>query len=353
VRGEWDLLSAYLRGNFDGARNGIKIRKVSGSDLGSSASLELSPWKRNWPFIRRVLTIILLISVLTYLGIKGFAGLKEIYQSGITFHLEYLAVSFLCQLVGVMLAAMVWSNILKRLEVNSNYWFDLQAFCISALAKKVPGMVVYAVSRLVMYSTIQASKIRVTLAMVIEMAMIALAGLLVFAISAGGTILPASWNLQGPVVTVIIISLVLLACLAVPAVIRLMIRLTQGKTTLVASQSSLQINFLTSFFWLIGEIGVVILAGGVGYFLVKSIELPDSIPYSSILRAFSLSVALGPLSVWLPGDIGLRDGIMFLALKPFTSASIAALITLIYRFWLSLLEVSFGFIAGVTFKRRK
>jgi hypothetical protein len=204
-----------------------------------------------------------------------------------------------------------------------------------------------------MYNTIQASKVRVTLAMVIEMAMIALAGLLVFAISAGGTILPASWNLQGPVMTVVIISLVLLACLATPALIRLMIRLTQGKSNPVAEQSSLKINFTTSLVWLLGEIGVVALAGGVGYFLVKSIELPDAIPYTSILRAFSLSVALGPLSVWLPGDIGLRDGIMFLALKPYTSAAIAALITLIYRFWLSALEISFGFIAGIAFKRGK
>jgi hypothetical protein len=212
-------------------------------------------------------------------------------------------------------------------------------------------MIVYAVSRLVMYSTIQASKVRVTLAMVIEMAMIALAGLLVFAISAGGTILPASWNFQGPVVTVLIILLVLLACLAAPAVIRLMIRLTQGKSNSVSDQETMRINFTTSLVWLLGEIGVVLLAGGVGYFLGRAIELPDLIPYSSILRAFSLSVALGPLSVWLPGDIGLRDGIMFLALKPFTSAAIAALITLIYRFWLSMLEIAFGFIAGFAFKR--
>jgi hypothetical protein len=152
---------------------------------------------------------------------------------------------------------------------------------------------------------------------------------------------------------VIIISLVLLACLAAPAVIQLLIRMTQGKSSPIASQSPMKINFLTSFIWLVGEIGVVVLAGGVGYFLVKSIELPDSIPYSSILRAFSLSVALGPISVWLPGDIGLRDGIMYLALKPYTSASIAALITLIYRFWLSALEILFGFVAGVSFKRRK
>ncbi len=353
VRGEWDLLSAYLRGNFDGARSGIKKRQVSGSDPGLTTSVEHSPWKRNWPLIRRILTIILLISVLTYLGIKGFAGLKEIYQSGIKFHPEYLVASFFCQLVGVLLAALVWSHILKRLEVNSNYLFDLKAFCISALAKKVPGMIVYAVSRLVMYSTIQASKVRVTLAMVIEMAMIAMAGLLVFAISAGGTILPASWNFQGPVVTVVVIGLVLLACLAAPAVIHLMVRLTQGKSNPVSDQSSLRINFTTSLVWLLGEIGVVVLAGGVGYFLVKSIELPDAIPYSSILRAFSLSVALGPLSVWLPGDIGLRDGIMFLALKPYTSAAIAALITLIYRFWLSMLEITFGLVAGVAFKKGK
>jgi hypothetical protein len=350
---EWHLLMAYLKGNMDGVLLGIRI---AGKDK-DSAQLTLSPnqqigLKRYWPILRRIIPASIFIFVFSYLAVKGYSGIKLIYESGTKFHWEYLVISFICQLTGVMIAAFIWSHILKRLEVQSNYLFDLSAFCISALAKKVPGMVVYAVSRLVMYTAIKASKIRVTFAMITEMAMISLAGLLVFAITAGSSLLPASWKINNFLVIFIIIVLVILACLAAPGMIQWLVRMTQGKSGLNENPSNLKITYLDSFFWLIGEVVVVVLAGAVGYFLVKSVELPDSVPYSAIIKAFSLSVALGPLSVWLPGDIGLRDGIMFLAMRPYTSASIGALITLIYRFWSSFLEITFGLVAGIIFQRR-
>jgi glycosyltransferase 2 family protein len=299
----------------------------------------------------RLMGLLFAVVVFSFLGIRAVQGVRQLADTGVRFTPEYLVLSFACQLIGVMLAAAVWSNILRRLGVASNYFFDLQTFCVSAIARKIPGMVWYAVGRLAIYQTISAPRALVIIALVIESVVIALGGLVTLGISIQ-TGLVASPGIDQRLLLIGIPLIILAASVITPVLIRKGVEKARERNQEIKIPDFLPVTFLDTLRWVVAEAGVVVLAAGVPFFLMKSIDSTVGVPFISMLGAISLSVAIGPFAVWLPGDIGLKDGFIYLALSPWTDAPFAALVTLVARLWLSLLEISLGLGFGVALARR-
>jgi glycosyltransferase 2 family protein len=299
----------------------------------------------------RLIGLLFAVVVFSFLGIRAVQGVRQLAETGVRFTPEYLVLSFACQFIGVLLAAAVWSNILRRLGVASNYFFDLQTFCVSAIARKIPGMVWYAVGRLAIYQTISAPRALVIIALVIESVVIALGGLVTLGISIQ-TGLVASPGIDQRLLLIGIPLIILAASVITPVLIRKGVEKARERNQETKIPDFLPVTFLDTLRWIVAEAGVVVLAAGVPFFLMKSIDSTVGVPFISMLGAISLSVAIGPFAVWLPGDIGLKDGFIYLALSPWTDAPFAALVTLVARLWLSLLEISLGLGFGVALARR-
>jgi glycosyltransferase 2 family protein len=299
----------------------------------------------------RLIGLLFAVVVFSFLGIRAVQGVRQLAETGVRFTPEYLVLSFACQFIGVLLAAAVWSNILRRLGVASNYFFDLQTFCVSAIARKIPGMVWYAVGRLAIYQTISAPRALVIIALVIESVVIALGGLVTLGISIQ-TGLVASPGIDQRLLLIGIPLIILAASVITPVLIRKGVEKARERNQETKIPDFLPVTFLDTLRWIVAEAGVVVLAAGVPFFLMKSIDSTVGVPFISMLGAISLSVAIGPFAVWLPGDIGLKDGFIYLALSPWTDSPFAALVTLVARLWLSLLEISLGLGFGVALARR-
>jgi uncharacterized membrane protein YbhN (UPF0104 family) len=80
---------------------------------------------------------------------------------------------------------------------------------------------------------------------------------------------------------------------------------------------------------------------------LKSIISEVPVPFSTISGALSIAIALGPIAMWLPGDIGLKDGFLYIGLSSIIGGSLAAVVTLLWRLWGTLLELIFGGLAGI------
>jgi glycosyltransferase 2 family protein len=299
----------------------------------------------------RLIGLLFAVVVFSFLGIRAVQGIRQLAETGVRFTPEYLVLSFACQFIGVLLAAAVWSNILRRLGVASNYFFDLQTFCVSAIARKIPGMVWYAVGRLAIYQTISAPRALVIIALVIESVVIALGGLVTLGISIQ-TGLVASPGIDQRLLLIGIPLIILAASVITPVLIRKGVEKARERNQETKIPDFLPVTFLDTLRWIVAEAGVVVLAAGVPFFLMKSIDSTVGVPFISMLGAISLSVAIGPFAVWLQGDIGLKDGFIYLALSPWTDSPFAALVTLVARLWLSLLEISLGLGFGVALARR-
>lgn len=300
-----------------------------------------------------ILSLVFAVIMFGYLGVKAYRGAQQLAQTGIHFTAGYLLLSLACQSVGVLLAAAMWGDILRRMGVKAGYLFDLQAFCASAVARKLPGIVWYAVSRLALYKLIQSPRRAVVSALVIEAIEIALAGLIAFGISlnTGLISLPGFGNVRYLVLLVPLFIVV--ASWLQPIVIQFVVRRMKMNKSAgespVAQLTSVRLG--DALRWLSGETCVIILGAGVAFFLLKSIDATAPVPFASVLGAWGLAVAVGPIAMWLPGDIGLKDGFMYLVLSPLISGPLAAVVTLAWRFWVTLLEIFFGVASGIKLSR--
>lgn len=308
--------------------------------------------KKSWKYtLARLIGLLIAVVIFTFLGIRAVQGIRQLVETGVQFTPQYLVLSFACQFIGVLLAAGVWSHILHRLGVKSNYLFDLQAFCVSALARKIPGVVWYAVARVAIYQLITAPKALVIIALIIESVTVALGGLVTLGISMQSGLVSTPW-LDQRILLLAAPLIILATSFLSPILIRRGVERTRQREPEAMIPDNIPVSFLDNLRWILAEAVVVLLAAGVPYFLMKSIDATVAVPFTSMLGAISLSVAIGPLALWLPGDIGLKDGFIYLALRPWTTSSFAALVTLVARLWLSLLEISLGLAFGLTLIRR-
>lgn len=312
---------------------------------------EKLPAIRNNLTWKRVLSILLAVGVFSFLGFRAYQGILELSQSKVEFVPAFLIFSFLSQFLGVLLAAAIWSDILSHLDVKTPYRLDLEVFCVSALARKIPGTVWYAVSRLAIYSVEHYPKAPVIIGLAIEAIALALGGTIAFSLSLGMGMVSFPW-LDEKIFWVLTPIVILVVSVLGPKIIDLAIKRTKNQELSVGKTSTRQINSFDIFRWLLGEAGVAAFAGGVAYFVLRSILPESSVPYAAVLGAFSLSMAVGPIAMWLPGDIGIKDGFMYLVLITWIPSSFAAVIVLAWRIWLSILEILIGLVAGISLSRK-
>jgi|GEM_PF-1995512 len=299
--------------------------------------------------VAKIIGLVVTIVIFAYLIWKSQKAICYLIHSDIHFAPIYLVLSLLSQLVGVLLAAGIWSDILHHVGVNTGYLFDLQVFCASALGRKIPGAIWYALGRFALYRKRRQPNSSVLLALIVEAVVTAVAGLAVFAISLGtGSSDYLSVFNKSNFLFYSILAFVFLIAFIQPTVIRLIAkRVLENK----GDKNNLQfysLNLWHTLRWLIAEILVVTLGANVAFFLIKSISTDISVSMGGVLGAWGLAVALGPLAMWLPLDAGLKNGVMYVALVPFIDSSTAALFTLIWRMWVTLLELSFGLVSSIS-----
>jgi hypothetical protein len=301
---------------------------------------------------KRIIAVFITLFVFSYLIYRAYHGVRDIINQGIQFSPIYLLISFTCQMVGVALAAFVWSNIIRKLKVNSSLLFDYEAFCASAVARKIPGTIWYAVGRIYLYNfKYQVSKTTIMIGVLIEAIMISLGGLVALAINIMAGFAQISWLNNPLLIIAIIIILVGITSLAGPHVIKYFVKRTGKKQNQQEEVDIPNIRSLDTLKWLLGETIVAFFAAAVGYFVLKSINNDVYVPFTSISGALSLAIAIGPIAMWLPGDIGLKDGFLYLALSSYIGGSQAAVVTLSWRLWVTIMELTLGGLTGFALSR--
>ena len=304
--------------------------------------------------VKRTLAVVAAVAIFGYLGVRGYHGLHDLIQSGVTIDYRYLAISTAVWLVGTMLAAGVWGFMLRQLNVAPGYTYDLQVYAVSSLARKLPGTVWYAVSRVALYHQRGYARKPVIAALVMEVVALSMAGCIALLIGLGLGAGEVPWLAQIPGLgRQEVLWLVPVAIFALIWIQPSVVKWFSERQHLDHSSDPQQPGQLTAgrlriygLVWMAGSTAVVAFAAAVIYFMLLAIDIHA--PYAMILAAFGLTVALGPIGMWLPADIGLREGVLYVALTPFLTAPIAAVAVLLLRIWVTLLEIVFGAVCLAT-----
>ena len=245
------------------------------------------------------------------------------------------------------MAAFCWSDIIKKLGVKSTYMFDLLTMSVSAIGRKIPGFVFHAIGRLLIYNAISVSKVQIAIGMVVETVIYAICGLTSILLISSNYNYIYNWMRNPSVLLFVNIIIIIVVIILGPKVIHLILRITNNERYLAELKLNNPFRLVNVIQWFVYGIIVIFLSSGTVYFIFKSVMDVNNIPFTSILTSFGFTLFIGPFAVWLPTDIGLQDGILYLLIKPYVSPSTAALLTLISRIWLSLLTILFGLISGI------
>jgi hypothetical protein len=305
----------------------------------------------NSPFSKKrlyksVSSIIALFAIL-FLIFRAYQGIRELSSSGLQISVEIVGVSIIFQIVGVSLAAAVWSDILTRMGVVSTYLFDLQVFGVSALGRKIPGVIWFVLSRVFMYEREGIEKSTIVLASIVELIANSIAGLIavIFAVT--------MTDFRSPMATVLdrsqIISFLILGIflLLSPILFRRVLAVISSRIKSIPTGTLTRWGNGDIFRWVAIDVIVTVLGAGVLYSVGRIVLVSTNLSFFFVLGAWGLLVAFGTIAVWIPGELGLKDGLMYLLISPFIGGPSAALLILAWRVWVSIMEIVFGIACGL------
>jgi len=99
-------------------------------------------------------------------------------------------------------------------------------------------------------------------------------------------------------------------------------------------------SFFKMFFFYLGH---WFLYGAAFWFFIVSVQMSETLPFSKVMEALSISGSSVLAAPFVPGGIGVREGLLAFVLNPPLLAKDAALLALFSRIWLILVDlICFG-----------
>jgi hypothetical protein len=278
----------------------------------------------------------LLVSVIAYSLLKSW---RQIDLSSFNLDARYLFASLVPHAVGMALAALGWGLIVRQLDRGSSLLKSAKIYYYTNVPKNLPGTVWYILGRVYLHEKEGLGKTVTTVAVVLETIVILLASALVYMVclifQPGSAVV--DWRY-------ILLLFLAGAVLLHPTVFNKAVNYVIRKLGQPGS-ASVSLRFRDIGLWL-ALYAVVIGIGGGALFLLVNAVYPAAVgTFLLITRAWAISVILSSLVFWLPGHLGIRDGILVVALNSFLPISAALVIALLWRVWMAIDELVWALVA--------
>lgn len=308
---------------------------------------------RRWRLVGLVL-----LAGLVWAAHAAWSGLASQAADSFRLRPELLGLAFLVQTPGWFLAVDAWRRILGATYPEGSVAADslgaigfaehLQGHSLTALAQVLPGSIWAPLTRVAYYRERGIGAMRTGTAMLLEMTVLGLAGLLVFLaalpFSVGGSPAALPWLLAAGA-----LSLVALHPRVFGGILALLARGLRLQPAPAAPRLGLLARLLAQ------ELLVLGLSGGALILVIRAL-LPSAADGATVLAAWGLGVAIASLLAWLPATALLKDGGMIALLTPLClaaaggqglrAAALALGLILAWRLWT--LFVLLVWVAGAT-----
>ncbi len=238
-----------------------------------------------------------------------------------------LALSFLIEVTGWLLAVPIWKRIVTQFDGSVSLSEHFRIYAYSMLGVAVPGRFWGMVGRVVLYERKGVARFQIAVAAVVEYLLIGLGGLLVFGLTTAVSGFRNLW--QRPIVAIACISLAFL--LVQPPLFN---RLTAWvlKRSRKGETMPKPINYRDLIAWLLVESSVILIGGTAVYVLFVSLFTASSPLYLLIISAWAAAAVAGNLFFWIPGPV-IRDGFMTAILASVLSGAQALFFVIVVRVW--------------------
>ncbi|OQY42392.1 MAG: hypothetical protein B6242_16265 [Anaerolineaceae bacterium 4572_78] len=284
-------------------------------------------FKKTYNWKHFAASLFLILGIMATIAVLIFDGKRLLEYS---FHLNpsLVVFSIIIGFSGLIFIVPAWHLILARLGKSISYWDDLRIYCYSFIGYAIPGGIWSFVGRAALYEREGVSAVQVTVAGVIEMMLIGVAGLIVY----GGTLFfhesEQLWQRPEIAIGIAIIALIIIQPPIFNYICQFILQRFKQTTEYTISLSYTDLAIILSL-----EIVVIIIGGTAIYFLLKSFVATTSDLYITMVRVWAVGVAAGHLLFWFPGKPILRDGAIVLTLSQAITPSLALIFVIIVRLW--------------------
>lgn len=295
-------------------------------------------WQRVLSFLgRRRVGRIVLVSLFGLVLLSLLAALLREWDQ-VEIWLHYLTASLLLKIFAVYtlalaLAALAWYLIMRRLSGTADVGVHLRIYCVTNLARHLPGVLWHVVGRAVLYEQAGLSKTVTLLASGVEQVLIVLSGILVYLAS-----LAATPNMVQINVTWLIVIILVGSLMVHPRLIGAVLRRW-------GHQEAFPVRYRDLAVWLALYVIIWIVGGCMAVILVDSHQPLSFVEQVKIIGAWSLSGGITSLVTFLPVGLGLREISLVVLLGPSIGWPFATFVAIMLRLLITLFEIIWGTIA--------
>ena len=285
---------------------------------------------------RKISTLIAIVFTFVILGALINHEKETLLNHRWTINWIALLVAFVLYSLALLLASSVWVRIINSLGMPIRFGQHFHYYCISMLAKRLPGTIWYVVYRSQMYEREGLSPKLTSLASGVELAVVIISGIMVSILFAA----PILLEYQAGIWVILLLLFIGLSFLH-PQVIKWFMQ----KLNL----QSQVFSYLQVILWL-GMYVLVRLLSGALVFSIANIIYPlpfDQIDY--VVGGWSLVGVLSNILMFMPTNLGFTEVSFSLILSKVIPSSMAVLVAVLSRITITTFELVWAFI-GLTRK---
>jgi glycosyltransferase 2 family protein len=277
----------------------------------------------------------IIVAIFVFLGKMVYENWNQVKDTSFFLRPVPLILSTIIFAFSYFIQFWAWHFITAKLGIALSFSETLESWFYSQLGKYLPGKVWLLLGRFYFYESKGKSKKEISIALYLETstlliaaALISLVGFLLFEKVNSEVGLHSWWLL--PLLLLILFSLH-------PRILEKILNwfLTHFKK----EPLSLSISY-PNVLWVLWICVLAWMVGGIGFYLF--VESLFSVPLSHLLfltGALAFSSTLGLIAIFAPSGLGVREGALVYLLSYTMPVSVAVIISVLTRIWMTLIEI--------------
>ncbi|MDH4223885.1 MAG: flippase-like domain-containing protein, partial [candidate division Zixibacteria bacterium] len=233
----------------------------------------------------------------------------------------------------------IWLLLLNKLGSNLSFWKMFKIWFLSNLGKYLPGKVWAVVGTIYLLEKEGVPKRKGLTTAIIGQALSVLSALFLSFILLGYSLYEEIFS-KNPIIfgVVIFFSIAVFVFITYPKLLEMVINL--GLSLVKKERISLELKTREILSFLIYYILSWLLFGLAFLFFVKSITPVSWDLYLNLTGSFAFSLTIGFLAIFVPGGLGVREGILVILLSLYFPLPVATLLAIFSRLWISVVEIA-------------
>ncbi|HVP35807.1 MAG TPA: lysylphosphatidylglycerol synthase domain-containing protein [Terriglobales bacterium] len=296
----------------------------------------------------RTVQVVILLVIFYFLGKSLFTNWAKVRTYHWELNYPLLIISFFLFALVYLFLIKIWLSLLGKVGSHLGFWKMFKIWFQSNIGKYLPGKIWTVVGMIILLEKEGVSKRKGLTTSIIGQALSVLSAFVLSFILLGYTLYEKIFSKNLVIFFLaILFSIVVLVIVAYPKLLEISINL--GLSLVKKERINLELKSRDLLLYLVYYIFSWFLFGLAFMVFIQSITQVNWNLYLTLTGAFAFSLTIGFLAVFVPGGLGVREGILVLLLSLYFPLPVATLISIFSRLYISIVELG-GFLVALAIK---